>query len=516
MILIYGCAQVVAPSGGEKDITAPIALEKKTQPKNFTTNFNVKEISIEFNEYYNLNNPNQNIIITPSLKEKPEFIIKGKKLLIKLNNELEPNTTYSINFGQAISDITEGNITKNFKYVFSTGTFLDSLKLKGIVNDAFTNKPSTDVSVMLYNSNYDSVPVKEKPFYFTKTDGNGNFEISNIKKGKYKLFVLDDANNNFLYDNSSEDIGFIDSLVAVVNDSLKPLRLQTFNEKKDKFFIKSAELKPNNTIELAFSKRLTFAPEINYANTELNYFKANTDSIVFLLTDTTMSKIEIPVFVQEYEFRDTLTLRRKGFLSKINLLNSTKEISLKDSCKLTFNYFFSSIDSSKIILLKDSTEVKYSIIDFKNNQFVGLPLKLIPGKYTWGFLPGTITSIFNTINDTIFSNFNILENEKYASFVFDIKINPTLNSPIILQLLDNTEKIIASEYLYKSKKITYTYLKPGDYSARIIIDENGDKEWTTGDYYRKIQPEKVILFNKKIALRANWEINETWEVKLPK
>jgi len=172
-IILYSCAQIVPLSGGEKDITPP--KELTSVPLNRSLNFDASTITVEFDEFIQLIDLNTQLIISPIIQPKPEITVKGKKLVIKILNDLSPNTTYSINFGNAICDITENNSFPNYKFVFSTGDFLDSLSYAGNVLNAFNLEPEEKVNVLLYAHHHDSVPLKELPNYIALTNKEGEY-----------------------------------------------------------------------------------------------------------------------------------------------------------------------------------------------------------------------------------------------------------------------------------------------------------------------------------------------------
>lgn len=216
MFSFLACANVVSPSGGPKDTVPPIVL--KTSPENQSTNFSTKEIHITFDEFVTLNNPNGNILISPPLDHSPEYKLNGKSLIIKFKEPLKSETTYSFNFGEAIKDLHEGNIFKDYSFVFSTGDDIDTLILEGKLLQAADHKPSADFFVMLYSDNndtisFDSLPYFVKPNYITKSNKDGVFKFSGVKDDNYLIFALKDGNSNYRFDLPNEDIAFLDSLV---------------------------------------------------------------------------------------------------------------------------------------------------------------------------------------------------------------------------------------------------------------------------------------------------------------
>ncbi|MFT4643835.1 MAG: hypothetical protein ACI8ZX_000231, partial [Planctomycetota bacterium] len=190
-ILLFSCAEIVAPSGGEKDTQPPKV--KKSSPENYTTNFNSNKIEIKFDEFIKLNSGGGNILISPSLENKPKFELIGKKVIIIFKEKLLKETTYIINFGSSIKDNNEGNILKDYKFIFSTGSFIDSLKIEGKVLNAFNKEAVDNVLVALYKKDEDSVLYK-KPLYFTKTNKEGQYSLENLKSNSYQIVALEDKN----------------------------------------------------------------------------------------------------------------------------------------------------------------------------------------------------------------------------------------------------------------------------------------------------------------------------------
>lgn len=212
--LVLRCANEVAPTGGPKDSTPPQVI--KAVPANHSVNFAGKRIELTFDEFITLENANQNVLISPPLSEKPDFKLKNKTVIVKFKSPLEPNTTYTINFGAAIKDLHEGNQFKDYVYSFSTGDHLDSLSIGGKVLNAEDKKPIEKVYVSLYASdqeNLDSLPFTTVPNYITKTDEEGNFLLSGLADKSYFVFALKDVNSNLYYDLPNEDVAFLDTLV---------------------------------------------------------------------------------------------------------------------------------------------------------------------------------------------------------------------------------------------------------------------------------------------------------------
>lgn len=211
LFLFFSCAQQVAPTGGPKDVTPPKILEEI--PSNLSTDFASDRIEIAFDEFIKLQSASEQIVISPPLLRQPSYQLKKKSLIIKFEEELSPKTTYTINFGEAIQDNNEGNILKNFTYVFSTGAYLDSMEVLGKLTDVLTGEPEADALVMLYKNDIDSLPMDTTPNYFTRTNESGHYHIRNVADQPYKIFALKDENANYKFDVKTEKIGFLDSLI---------------------------------------------------------------------------------------------------------------------------------------------------------------------------------------------------------------------------------------------------------------------------------------------------------------
>jgi hypothetical protein len=211
IIFLTGCANVVAPTGGPKDEDPPVVL--RSNPPNYSTHYTGQDVRIFFDEFVTLKDLNKNFLVSPPLENDPEVRVRGRSIIMSVEDTLRDNTTYVFFFGESIVDITEGNPIPNFQFVASTGDYVDSLSVKGMVVNAFTLQPEAGVFVMMYDNIYDSVPMLERPVYVSKTNQEGGFAITNMRDGEYLMFALLDMNFNFLYDTPDEKIAFYDSLV---------------------------------------------------------------------------------------------------------------------------------------------------------------------------------------------------------------------------------------------------------------------------------------------------------------
>ncbi|MGB1248391.1 MAG: Ig-like domain-containing protein, partial [Chitinophagales bacterium] len=260
-LMLYSCANIVPPSGGEKDVDAPL-MESQT-PDNQSVNFIEDEIVIEFNEYIQYSSSSSSLVISPPMTVAPEINIKGKKLEIIFQEVLLPNTTYTLNFGDNVKDWNEGNAYRGLQYVFSTGNKLDSTSLQGRVLSAKEKEPIENVQVMLYEENTDSILVNSKPYYITQTNSSGMFSFTHLKAGIYQIAALSDKNFNYLYDQSTEQIAFLNQKIALTTSHELNEDLFLFAEKQDLKI--EQEIVQKGYITFAFSEAIesiTFDTEI--------------------------------------------------------------------------------------------------------------------------------------------------------------------------------------------------------------------------------------------------------------
>jgi hypothetical protein len=222
LFLYRGCAKIGSPMGGPKDETPPRVI--RSIPDNYSIQFDEKRIEIEFDEYIQLKNINQELVVSPPQKEKPIVRLRNKTMIIDLKETLLDSTTYTLNFGQAIADNNESNLLENYQFVFSTGSFVDSLSISGLILNAFDMKPSEEpITIMLYDNFYDSIPYKDIPMYIGKSTKKGYFEINNLKADTFKVFALKDKNYNLIYDLADEEIAFLDTTLILSAELIRTL-----------------------------------------------------------------------------------------------------------------------------------------------------------------------------------------------------------------------------------------------------------------------------------------------------
>lgn len=514
--LILGCAQFTSISGGTPDTTPPRLIEEKTFPKNKSTNFTSSEITLRFDEYFVLSNPTQKIFISPSLENDPDYSVKGKSLVIDLNNSLQPNTTYTINFGDAIKDLNANNILTNFTYVFSTGNYIDSLSLNGRVVSAKEGNPAEGVMVGLYNSTEDSIVSKEIPAYFSLTDKSGRFTFQNLKGGQYKVFALKDENRNYLFDLPTEQVGFLNSTVLLDANQVAPLEIRLFEEDYKKQSIIGKTFEYPGKLLLAFQRpvdKFNFRLLDANINVKDQLFNKSKDTVWLWLDNPKNEKFKVDV---DFDLmKDTLTIYPYKKVSDTNLRLNKSNFSIDKNDKVVYQTPTpaKNIDKAKVLIFEDTIPVslKSLMIDTIDPRKVYVDFdKKHEASYLVLLLPEAVTDIYQRKNkDTTVLPVKTFEEEYYGTLTLGLDSIPK-DADVYLEVMQKNQTI--QRVLYKEEMV-FSKMIPGKYTVKVLIDNNKNEAWDTGNYYKSIQPEKIIIFSKPIEIRSNWEVKERFSLK---
>ena len=551
MLSFTRCANVVTPSGGPKDTIPPVVLQ--SLPENQATNFQDKEIHITFDEYVVLNNPNNNIFISPPLENNPEYKLSGKSLIIKFKEALKPDATYSINFGEAIKDLHEGNVFKDYSFVFSTGENIDTLTLEGKLLQAIDHKPSADFYVMLYcddndTISIDSLPYLTKPYYATKSDKEGNFKFSGLKDSDYLVFALKDENSNLKFDLPNENIAFLDSLVkpignlqlTIENDSVKQkvnkdkqLVLYSFLEEDSIQKLLKKEVPEEGLLRFAFSypaqnvkievletlpDTFSIFPTYSMNYDTINwYFTPNKDSLFLtinydtLINDTMVLSLKPRKIGEKKGKQETISK-----LSNIKTNISGGKLKPEQDLILTFKEPVTNVimrDTSWYIVGKDTIINDLSFV--KVDSF-GLKYKLdktfeMSQSYKIVIPDSVFYSFKGVTNDTTEFSFKVAELSEFGNIF--VKVEVPENVPqIIVELLDERDKFIERQIITSTTKIAFKNLSPRKYKLKAILDKDVNGRWSPGDYGKKQLPEAVYYHKDIFDVKANWDIDleEVW------
>lgn len=514
IISALNCARKGTITGGLKDTLAPVL--KNSLPKNFSTEFTGNKIVLQFDEFVKIKDVNKQLIVSPPLKYLPEILplTPSKTISIRLKDTLLPNTTYSFNFGNSIEDNNEGNVLEQFKYVFSTGKSIDSLRLKVAVKDALQLKTDQYVSIMLYekDENYtDSIIYKTPPRYIGNTlDSIKTVTLENLKPGKYRLIAIKDVNRNNKYDPKVDKIGFEEDFISIPDD--KTYKLKLFKE--------TPAFKTLNFSQTSGS-RFTIGYQGNEKGTEISVKKSNIeiphrvtkipDKDSLQLWFKASKEDSLNISVKNGAFTKTHNLKIKNQKTDTLAITSKKQGTLHYREKLILNTStpIENWDLAQIQLTKkDKSKVIYSLLNNSYNQQLEINFAREPEEeYELKLLPKSLIDFYgNTNRDTLSFKYKTLPISEYGNLV--VKLEKAKRFPVLVELTNTEGKVIATEYSESSTKIQFDGLEPAVYTMRLIYDDNKNKKWDAGNFLDKKQSEEVIYFSKPIDIRANWDVEQ--------
>lgn len=444
-----GCANIIPPSGGPRDSLPPVLT--KSTPGDSTRNFSGNRITFTFNEFVELQNAQQALIISPLPKNFPSVDYKLNTVTVKLKDTLESNTTYTFNFGNAIKDFTEGNVLKNFTYIFSTGNYIDSLELRGKVILAETGKLDTTLIVMLHTNPDDSAVVNERPRYITKLDSKGEFVFKSLPPKTFYLYALKDDGGSRRYYDDKQLFAFADKPVQVSGKT--------------------------DTITLyAYSGRTATGAVANIPPIGIgarNKSKNNEEKRLKYQTNLSGNKHDllkdfIMTFEDELKVFDSL---------KIRLYTDTLFTPLT-------GYNFTEDSTHKIVTLhyKWNENTLYHLVLDKDFAEDSSGKKLLK-------------------TDTL--SFQTKKLSEYGSLKLRFKNLDLSLNPVLLVMTGET---IYKSYPMTGNEINEALFTPGDYDLRILYDQNKNGHWDPGEFFgRHRQPEIVKPVEKKISVKSSFQ-----------
>lgn len=535
-LFLAGCAKITTPTGGPKDSTPPKVL--KVEPADGTVRFNEKYIRIWFDEFVTVNNPNENVLISPPLTKNPDYTVKGKSLVIKFKDTLRANTTYNMVFSEAIKDFHEGNPLSYFHYGFSTGDSLDDYMIRGNILDAKTLAPAKDFYVLLYKGNADSLPLTTMPNYVTKSLADGSFLLKNIAPGDYKIFALKDINSNFRFDLPNEEIAFQEAVVTAVRalpdtaaDSLKaelPLVTLMSFAGADSVQVLSRYDNPAAGV-YKFPYKLRFVDfSVTPEAEALDYFEqinATHDTVTWYLktplTDTVFYYFNADNHIDTVKL---IPYKEKSSGGRGRGQQTTPKLSVSFTnageyhlpLTLRFSYPVRPTDTFSVWVYsqqqdhKDTVVYHYTVPDTFTLQ-LPLPMTVTEKKSYSVMIPDSVFFGYNGLtNDTLRTQFTTKSEKDYGTLIMNYQL-PDDGKQYVVTLWSN-DKIVQEDVLTASKTITYPFLNPGAYRVSAFCDENRNGRWDPGDYRKKLQPETMYNFPTTINIRAYWDSEETFVI----
>ena len=580
--LFARCAHPVSPQGGPRDTDPPLVVA--TDPPNYSTLFRKNSIRLDFDEFITLKNASAEILVSPPQRHTPDTRLRGKSLIISIEDTLSPNTTYSVTFGKAIADITEGNLLKDYAYIFSTGAYIDSLTLKGDLREAFDLKPAKGVFVGLYNDSYDtipfdSLPLKVPPAFVTRTGETGDFRFMNLRPGPYRLCALSDQNSDLVFNQPAEKIAFSDSLVSGVYEPPPPAdtaraepggmaadtavadsggmyrrgdqsattgsvdslsapgpvvpvhHLYLFAE------IDSVQRLVKSSAPSAHMAQLVFRFPVKNLDVEpMNFDTAGpwclrevstfgdtvrlwitrpgTDSLVARVIADGWPADTIQLgFPGQGGEDDNRTKRKPSHLSIASPATMAGLNQFRNDLVLRFSSPVTRWNPGRMLLTSgDDTLVAGYTFDDSLKRRMTVRMKWEEDKSYRLLIPDSVFfGIGGESHDTVALEFRTRSERDFGNLIVSMNMSARPGR-YILRLINESETAVYEERLVEgTAKIRFEFLVPGKYKLKAIADRNRNGRWDTGNYRKKLQPEEVSYYGKTIEVRANWEIEETWD-----
>ncbi|MBS1653795.1 MAG: Ig-like domain-containing protein [Bacteroidetes bacterium] len=454
ILVVSGCAVIVPPQGGPKDTIPPVLV--KVTPPDSSKNFTETKINLTFDEYIQLQGLQESLVVSPNPLITPVVEAKLKTISIRLKDSLEPNTTYTIDFGKAIRDLNEGNIAQNFTYTFSTGNYIDSLELKGKVILAENGKIDSTLIVLLHKNTDDSAIIKDRPRYVAKLDGKGNFHFKNLPSGTFALYAMKDVGGQKKFTGRAQLFAFADSLI-ITADHPAPVTLYAFTDNENGLPAKtstSSSAPKNNPSPPSKDK--------NKENQNRLRLQTNSAGNQDLLSDFTIST--------EKPFR-------KFDTALVHFYTDSTYTPVK-------NY----------TLTLDSTRTSFTLhVNWLENQ----PYHLVLEKEFADDSTGKMLLKPDTIS------FFTRKKSDYGSLRVRFKnLDESKNN--VVQILQ-ADKIVQSIPL-TGKEFFIPMMLPSEYSFRLLDDKNKNGVWDPGQFFgKRHQPEIVSPIERKVTVKGNWD-----------
>ena len=523
-LLLISCARVGSPVGGAKDTIPPKVIGSNIDTLRVNVPRDIKELRIDFDEYITLKEINKQLIISPPLKKMTKIIPSGmanKYLLIKWEDTLQANTTYNFNFGNAIVDNNESNALKYYNFAFSTGEKIDDLYISGELKSLIANKEKkseeSSLVVGLYQEK-DSMDYRQKPYYITKADPDGYFELNYLSPGNYRILAFEDSNANSVYDAGKENVGFLKEGIAL-DKSISGLNINLFPSKKA---LKYQEMKEVPGGILMTYEGNPAAVKVLSINEKLKDYKVThspkSDSI-YIWFDAKKQNLGIDAR-ENLKFsyddgvkQDTISVFYRYNTKNEMTVSNTKGSVLAptDDFVITSNYFIDKMQPEKWSLVSDSISQEFTAVISPNNSYeIVIKSNFKEGKkYSLTVPKETVSSFYESLLKSYRFDFESGKTEAYGTLSFTLKDAPS--TKFWLQLLSENGNIAYSKYGNEAV-VNFNSIKPGMYQPRILVDNNENGIWDSSDFSTGTFAEDVFLNPKKIEVRPLWEIRENWNL----
>jgi uncharacterized protein (DUF2141 family) len=503
--------------GGPQDTIPPAIL--RSTPAADELNFTGTQITVQFNELIALNNPKEEIIVVPSIGKKSKYTVKGDRLIIEPELPWKENTTYVINFREGVEDLTEGNSLPDKQLAFSTGNDLDTLQISGTIKEALKETIPDKITVAIYTADTFNI-FSHTPEYFTRSNKEGQFKITNLKPGTYRIYAFDDKNKNLKAESRNERFGFLAKpIVLDSNATAAPIALVSVDSRQ----LKISSVRNQSTVNtIRLNKSVTtysIKAEVpllsvfnaNQSEVIVHYPELEKDSIItaFTATDSIDSSLDTTFYIRKdnrAKIKETFRFAMEDVTYK------------KDSKRLHFNVTFNkplrNINSDSLYIQIDTTtaeplvpeKIDYDTIRNKLTYDFTLPLDSLPPAAKLKAGKGYLTSIDSDSSSILIQDIKQITLESTATLLIELQ---TKEPNFIVQVLNSTGRILQTKT--NQLKPVFRDLTPETIKVRIIVDKNGNKKWDTANFNANTEPEQVIYYQnieKKydVPLRANWEV----------
>ncbi|MBQ4279073.1 MAG: Ig-like domain-containing protein [Rikenellaceae bacterium] len=566
MGLFCRCANFAAPQGGPRDTIPPKVI--MMTPEFATTGFKSNRVYIEFNEYVQINDLMKEFYTSPFMDKKPTVTLRGRGIQIDMKEQLRSDQTYSLNFGSSVSDNNEGNPYVGLRYVFSTGSDIDSLFMSGYTANAYNGDSVANTFIFFYDESldsvrrstthpdYDSTVFTLRPNAVGRSYPSGIFIAENLKPVDYRIYAVQDNNNNQQYEPGVDGIGFLDSTYnpstmppfEIWYDSMRmylqatpQLYFRIFTDKQFKRQYLTGQERPGRQkLFLTFGAKnprierfklegidssqliseyltpgrdsvvlwLDVPPEQlpDTIRGEITYYRH--DSLNVLVPSTERLQFAWKAFVSRKDRREAEKAEQAAEEGKEEkkpnpfkvTVSASREITPIDELAFTFDYPLRRMDSSRITLrnLRDEehpADVKFHFWQDTANvrRWVLRAPWAAETPYELLIPEGVFENIAGERNDTLKASFTVLPPDDFASVALNVR-GKTPASRYIVQLTDENGRVLREQQGATTGKYTFTYVKPGTVKIRVIEDANGNGRWDAGDMIHRLQPERVAVY----------------------
>jgi len=513
MILMHSCAQIRMPQGGSKDMDAPVISKENSTP-NKQTNFSDREIEFQFNEWVQVSNPSKEVFVSPPLAYPPKVSTRGKGVVFEFseNEVLKENTTYQINFGKAIKDLTEGNVVENLVFLFSTGDEIDSLSVKGKVQNALTGQPEKDIVVLLYDDLSDTCFTLVKPLYLTRTDNQGEFSLENLRADTFQIFALEDQNVSYTYDVQTERVAFLDTLIILEDTLTEKIVLQLFDEEDSPKFIEAKQRRQGMVNILYQSIPDSMDVRVLDSDTTMIWQEMVEDTLK--IWHDALGADSLVFEVSHNQLGDTIKVKkgRKTFdKSKLRLKTRLLNLLAKDTIRLEFNLPVKDVDLTMITLqdtIKTFTLTELGV----DGRFVYLNADSLKADQNYKLVLDSLSVnswYDNQYVDSVSIIVKTMNPENFGNILLGVNKPDTLAYVVQLK---SKEEIVGKIRLDEQSELRFMDLASGKYSITIIQDLDNNGKWSAGNLAEKKLPEKTKELTLE-DLKLGWDLEADLDIE---